>query len=224
MRSLDQMLELSPWTGGLTPEQLARVRGAIAEREFPAGAYVCRRGEPTTAWIGVVDGLVKLNADSASGKTVTLAGIPAGAWFGEGSVLKREPRKYDVITIRESRIAFMPEPTFRWLLDTSIAFNRFLLMQLNERLGQFIGMIEHERLLDPDARVARALASLYDPHLYPVTESRIQISQQEIGYLSGVSRQRVNQALQVLERNGMVRVEYGGITVLDLPGLKRIGS
>ncbi|MBI2318076.1 MAG: winged helix-turn-helix domain-containing protein, partial [Betaproteobacteria bacterium] len=52
----------------------------------------------------------------------------------------------------------------------------------------------------------------------------IQISQQEIGYLSGVSRQRVNQALQVLERNGMVRVEYGGITVLDLPGLKRIGS
>ncbi len=78
--------------------------------------------------------------------------------------------------------------------------------------------------LDPDARVARALASLYNPYLYPVTETRIQISQQELGYLSGVSRQRVNQALQVLEKSGMLRVEYGGISVLDLAGLKRIGS
>ncbi len=57
-----------------------------------------------------------------------------------------------------------------------------------------------------------------------MTETRIQISQQELGYLSGVSRQRVNQALQVLEKSGMLRVEYGGISVLDLAGLKRIGS
>ncbi|MBI4291930.1 MAG: Crp/Fnr family transcriptional regulator [Betaproteobacteria bacterium] len=224
MRSLDQMLALSPWTGGLSPDQLDRVKSDVVQREFAGGAYVCRKGEPTNAWIGVVDGLVKLNSESESGKAVTLAGIPAGSWFGEGSVLKRELRKYDIVTLRDSRIAFMPEATFRWLLDNSIPFNRFLLMQLNERLGQFIGMIEHERLLDPDARVARALASLFNPHLYPVTETKIQISQQEIGYLSGVSRQRVNQALQVLEKNGMLRVEYGGITVLDLAGLKRIGG
>jgi CRP/FNR family transcriptional regulator, cyclic AMP receptor protein len=218
------MLALSPWTGGLSPAQVERVKGDVAQREFVAGAYVCRKGEPTHAWIGVVEGLVKLNAVSQAGKAVTLAGIPAGSWFGEGSVLKREPRKYDVVALRDSRIALMPEATFRWLLDNSIPFNRFLLMQLNERLGQFIGMIEHERLLGPDARVARALASLYNPYLYPVTETKVQISQQEIGYLSGVSRQRVNQALQVLEKNGLLRVEYGGITVLDLPGLKRIGS
>ena len=34
-----------------------------------------------------------------------------------------------------------------------------------------------------------------------------------------MSRQRVNQALQALERAGLLRIEYGGVTVIDLDGL-----
>ena len=49
----------------------------------------------------------------------------------------------------------------------------------------------------------------------------MQLSQEEIGYLSGVSRQRVNQALQVLEAAGLLKVEYGGLRILDLDGLRR---
>ena len=53
------------------------------------------------------------------------------------------------------------------LLDTYLTFNRFLIVQLNERLGQFISLVEGERLLEPDARVARCLANLFNPVLYP---------------------------------------------------------
>jgi CRP/FNR family cyclic AMP-dependent transcriptional regulator len=42
------------------------------------------------------------------------------------------------------------------------------------------------------------------------------VSQEEIGALSGISRQRVNQAL---EKQGLLRVEYGGVTILDLDRL-----
>lgn len=224
MRTLSDMLDVSPWTAGLSPEQLARVRADLVVREFDAGACVCRKGDPANCWVGVVDGLVKLNAINLSGKSVTFAGVPTGSWFGEGSVLKREARKYDVVALRGSRIAFMPEATFHWLLDTSFPFNRFLLNQLNERLGYFIGMLEHDRLLDPDARVARALAALFNPHLYPATAPQLQLSQEELGYLAGASRQRVNQALQVLGSAGLVRVEYGLITVLDVEGLRSFGG
>ncbi|OGA38869.1 MAG: Crp/Fnr family transcriptional regulator [Betaproteobacteria bacterium RIFCSPLOWO2_12_FULL_62_13] len=220
MRSLDEMLALSPWIRDLEPGQMARVRAATVTREFEAGSYVCRKDQRCDAWIGVIDGLVKLSCIARSGKSVTLAGITAGSWFGEGSVLKRERRKYDVVALRGSRIAFMPEATFRWLLDTSLSFNRFLILQLNERLGQFIGMVEHDRLLEPDARVARALAALFNPVLYPGSEPRIQISQEELGYLAGTSRQRVNQALHVLKKAGLVKVDYSLITVLDLDGLR----
>jgi len=218
------MLALSPWTRGLSAEHLDRVRAAILVREYEAGNTVCRKGDPASAWVGVIDGLVKLHSLSPSGKSVTFAGIPAGGWFGEGSVLKREPLKYDIVALRDSRIALMPEATFRWLLDTSIPFNRFLLTQLNERLGQFIGMVEHDRLLQPDARVARALAALFNPQLYPDTQPHIQISQEELGYLAGASRQRVNRALQVLSGAGLIEVDYGLVTVLDLNGLRRYGT
>src|SRR5688572_18933158 len=87
----------------------------------------CHKGDPANLWIGVVDGLVKLSSLSEAGKSVTFAAAPFNSWFGEGSVLKREARKYDVVALRESRVALMPEATFFWLLETSIPFNRFIL-------------------------------------------------------------------------------------------------
>ena len=162
-----------------------------------------------------------MNNFSRSGKSVTFTGVPAGGWFGEGSILKNEILKYDAMALRDARIARMPASTFMWLLDSSLPFTRFLLMQLNERLGQFIGMVENDRLLNPDTRVARCLASMFNSHLYPGLEKLIQISQEELGLLSGASRQRAHQALHLLEKQGLLRVDYGGIRILDLEGLRR---
>lgn len=203
---------------------LERVLAETSERAVPADGIVCRKGEPVEHWIGVVEGLLKLSIVSAEGKSATLTGVPTGGWFGEGSLLKTEPRRYDAVALRDSRVALMPRATFYRLLDASIGFNRFLLNQLNERLAQFIAMLEYERLLEPDARVARCLSWLFNPFLYPGVGRRLAVSQEEIGYLSGVSRQRVNQALQVLEKAALLRTEYGGVTVLDVEGLRRYGA
>lgn len=219
--SLLEMLDASMWARRLGAAERARAAAEIVERVVPAGGFVCRRGEPVESWIGVIDGLVKMANLSADGKPTTFTGIPTGGWFGEGSLLKDEPRRYDIVALRESRIAYMPRATFMWLLDNSIAFNRFLLVQLNERLGQFIAMVEHDRLLGPDARAARGLAALFNPHLYPGNGPLLKISQEEMGYLAGLSRQRINQSLKSLEKAGLLKIEYGGITVLDLEGLKR---
>ncbi|MDC8757754.1 Crp/Fnr family transcriptional regulator [Janthinobacterium sp. hw3] len=200
---------------------MARVEADTFETFVPKGGFVCRKGEPVENWIGIIGGMVKMNNFSPSGKSVTFTGVPPGGWFGEGSLLKHEARKYDAMALRDSRIARMPAETFHWLLDSSLPFTRFLLMQLNERLGQFIGMVENDRLLDLNTRVARCLASMFHSHLYPGIEKLVHISQEEVGLLSGSSRQRANQALQVLEKHGLLRLDYGGIRVLDLEGLRR---
>ncbi len=85
-----------------------------------------RKGEIVDAWTGVIEGLVKMSSVSAAGKSVTFTGVGAGGWFGEGSLLKSEARKYDIVALRDTRMAWMPRSTFDWLLSTSIAFNRFL--------------------------------------------------------------------------------------------------
>ncbi len=222
--TLLNFLSTCRWAESLSVEELRRVASEIIEKQIPSGGYVCRRGEAVTNWIGVIDGLVKMSNLSSEGKLTTLTGVPTGGWFGEGSMLKVEPRRYDIMALRASRVAFMPRATFNRLLDTNLGFNRFLLVQLNERLGMFIALIENERLLEPDARVARSLGALFNPVLYPGIGRQIQISQEEIGFLAGVSRQRVNQALQVLEKAGVLRIDYGGVTVVDLPGLQGFGA
>jgi CRP-like cAMP-binding protein len=219
--SFKDVLSQTMWARSLNAEQMAHVEAGMIERFVPAGGYVCRKGEPVDHWIGVTEGLLKMSSVSPEGKTVTFTGMLAGGWFGEGSLLKTEPRKYDVVALRDSHLAFMPRATFNWLLDNSIPFNRFLLMQLNARLGLFISLVEYDRMLNTDARVARCLAALFDPYLNPIQNPRLHISQEEIGYLCSTSRQRANQALQVLEKEGLLKVDYGSITILNLDGLRR---
>jgi CRP-like cAMP-binding protein len=224
LKNAEELLRTSLWGQSLTEEEMTRALAGTTERTFAAGAFICMKGEPVEYWMGLIDGLGKMASHWTTGKTTSLTGISAGAWIGEGSLLKKEPRRYDVMALRESRVAFMNRSTFLWLMDHSIPFNRYLIAQLNERLGQFIGMIENERMLDTDARIARGLAALFNPVLYPGTNRLLQISQEELGYLAGVSRQRANQALKVLEDAGLVRSEYGGINVLDLEGLRHFGD
>ena len=155
-----------------------------------------------------------------AGIPITFTGLPPGGWFGEGTVIKREAYRYNIEALRQSTVAGSPVDTFHWLLDRSIPFNRFILQQLNERLGQFMAAREIDRLNDPDARVARSLAALFHPILYPGVGTLLRITQQELGYLVGLSRQRVNEALRALQASGLIRVEYGGVKVTDLERLR----
>ena len=209
------------WAQGLSDELRRRVVAETIIRDVPAGGFVCRKGEPAEHWVGVLVGLVKIVSVSPEGKSVSFIAVPTGGWLGEGALLKNELRLYDGIALRDSVIALVPRNTFMLLLDTSVAFNRFLLIQLNERLGQFVAMVEHDRMLGPDARLARELAGLFNPMLYPGGGKTLPVSQEELANLVGLPRQRVNQALRHLETVGLVRVGYRDVTILDLEGLKR---
>lgn len=218
--SLQRLLDDSPWARSLTAAQLAVVAANTVVKRIPTGGFVCRRGESVDHWIGIVEGLVKMANVSAAGKPTTFTGIRDGGWFGEGSLLKNELRRYDIVALRDTTAAYVGRAAFMQLLDESVAFNRYLLVQLNERLSQFIAMVEHDRLMSPDARLARGLAWLFNPLLYPDIGPTLPLSQEELGQLVGVSRQRTNQALKRLEQQGLIKVEYGAIRVLALDRLR----
>ncbi|MCX7240249.1 MAG: Crp/Fnr family transcriptional regulator [Burkholderiales bacterium] len=209
-----------PWMALLAEHERERAIDDLRVTDAAAGEYVCRMGRPVTYWFGVVDGLLKMSSDNAQGQTMTFTGVPPGGWFGEGTALKREAYRYNIQALRKSMVAGLHVDTFHWLLDHSIGFNRFVMNQLNERLGQFIAAREIDRMNSPDVRVARSLASLFNPVLYPGMGAVLRITQQELAYLVGLSRQRVNEALTTLAAQGSIQIEYGGLRVLDLAALR----
>ena len=216
-----QFRRIAFWSSELTEPEFERARRGTIERAYPKGSYICHRGDKLDAWIGVAEGLLKLGTISESGKEVTLAGLRSGGWFGEGSVLKDEPRQYDLAALRDTRLALMNRATFMWLFENSVGFNRFLVRQFNERLGQFIAMVEYDRTLNATARLARSIAWLFNPVLYPQGESYLEISQEEMGLLTGISRPAANEALKTLEARGLIKLERMGIVVRDSAKLLR---
>ena len=209
-----------PWLSLLSELERDRIEPQLVVGVAMPGDYVCRMGRAVTFWFGVIEGLLKMSTDSASGRTITYTGVPPGGWFGEGTVLKRESYRYNISALRTSVVAGLPVDTFHWLIDHSIGFNRFVMNQLNERLGQFIAAREIDRLANPDVRVARNLAALFNPVLFPGVGEVLRITQQELAYLVGLSRQRVNVALNALQQAHWIRLEYGGVRVLNLTALR----
>jgi CRP/FNR family cyclic AMP-dependent transcriptional regulator len=222
MNNTEQLGE-HDWFIALSPSHQSLVQSTVVVQRVAAGAFIAHRGQLSQYWIGVHSGLIKLAVYSVEGRGATFSGVPAGGWCGEGSVIKRELRRYDVIALRDSEIMLVPAEIFHALLAQSLPFTAFVIRQLNERMGQFIAMIQNERLLGVDARVAQAIAQLFHPMLYPRTSAVLELSQEEIGMLTGLSRQRVNQALQHLAELKLINLSYQSIRVVDLPGLRGFG-
>uniref|UniRef100_UPI002FDF943B Crp/Fnr family transcriptional regulator n=1 Tax=Tepidimonas sp. TaxID=2002775 RepID=UPI002FDF943B len=156
-----------PWLARLEDEVRPRAADALVVSEAEPGEYICRVGRPVTYWFGLLDGLLKMSNDDRQGPIMTFTGVAPGGWFGEGTALKREVYRYNIQALRRSAVVGLPVEMFHWLLDHSIGFNRFVMNQLNERLGQFIAAREIDRITDPDVRVARSVANLFHPVLFP---------------------------------------------------------
>lgn len=220
----EHLTKIASWAGSLSDEEFDRARRGITERTYGEGAYVWHRGDRFEGWTGVVHGLVKVSTVAKSGKAMTFAGIRTGGWFGEGTVLKNEARQYDLVALRETRLAIMNRTTFTWLIDNSVGFNRFLVSLLNERLGQFMALVENDRTMEAQARLARALGWLCNPVLYPRAGADLEITQEELGLLCNLSRQKTNEVLKVLEQERLVRLDHGIIRALDPKALARYGD
>jgi CRP/FNR family transcriptional regulator, cyclic AMP receptor protein len=185
-----------PWLHALQSQERERAVDDLRVVQVHTGELLCRVGKPPTYWFGVIDGLLKMSNDTAMGVPITFTGVPPGGWFGEGTVIKREAYRYNIQALRNSTVAGISVETFHCAREI-------------------------DRLSDPDVRVARSLAALFHPLLYPGVGSLLRITQTELGYLVGLSRQRVNKALHHLQDAALIRIEYGGLRVLDLDGLRK---
>lgn len=219
-RTACEFVEKSSWGRCLSSQELNRVIDEAHEMRVEPHRHLVRAGADADHWIGIMDGLLVQSVSAANGRVSTLTAVGRDVWFGEGSVMKEERWRYDVIAVRAAHAVLIPRSTFEWMRKRSLPFNHFLTQLLNERLSLYMGLLASERLRSLDARMAVVLASLFDPALYPHQSPRIQMTQEELALLAGVSRQRANGALRKLELAGLLRRERGGLTVLDVDGLR----
>ncbi|HYW58732.1 MAG TPA: Crp/Fnr family transcriptional regulator [Polaromonas sp.] len=209
-RPSTQFLQKQPWFSQLPME----MQEHVADRTFTLaglkGDVLLHAGVEVKGWYAVLSGLVKLQSTSSQGRLSAFIGVPDGEWFGEGSTLKAEQRRYDVIALRDSVLLCLPCAQFAELFATSLPFNHFLVAHMNRRLGQAMTIIEAGRLRAPEQRVA-----LYLSRVFWSGRRKLDLSQEELGHLAGLSRQTVNRALKSMAQEGLVSLEFGRVTILN---------
>ena len=217
--SIAEFLESWAWYRALSPELRSLTLQTATERTAQPGDYIAREGMPSLHWYGVMQGYLQMYVVGSDGSETTLYCLREGEWGGDGSLLKKEMRRYDLRALTSAHICLISAQTFQTLRNSSIPFNHFLLDIMNARMGAFVTMLVASRLLGPEMRVARGLLMIAKDHATGSQE--LAISQHELALICGLSRQRVNAALSDFKRLGLVSIEPNkGQLVANIPGLR----
>ncbi|MFN3437234.1 MAG: Crp/Fnr family transcriptional regulator [Acidovorax sp.] len=208
--SASRFIAAQPWFASVSASMQERLRAEVLAVHGEKGDVMLPAGSAVDGWYAVLSGLVMLQSPTSLRRSSAFIGVPDGDWFGEGSALKPEPRRYNVVALRPTTLLCLPLPLFTTLRETSMAFNQFLVLHLNMRLGQAMTIIEAGRTQSPEHRVA-----LYLSRLFWRSTRRLNLTQDELGQLVGLSRQTVNKVLRALEGIGIVSLDFGRVAIVD---------
>lgn len=214
---IHRFLMVQPWFAELPLARQREIEQQVFTVSARKGAVILQANEPVLGWYAVLSGLVTIERRSGTGRNATYLGVSAGEWFGEGSTLKNEPRRYDVIALRDTELLCLPNVVFHALHASSMGFNQFLVAHLNQRLGQAMAIIDAGRTRSPEQRIALSLSRLFWSRT-----RQLDLSQDELASLAGMSRQTANRALNTLQQQGLISLSMNRISVLDDTGLSRL--
>jgi len=220
----DEVARIAVWAGSISRDELAHVTPGVRLKELSRGEHLLHLDDRVDAWHGAISGVLRVGMISGDGQIAGFSAVIGGAWFGEGSILKNEPRRYDVVAVTDATVAVLPGDMFRWLTANSVGFNQYLVKLLNERLGHFIATVVSDRTGNAAARLAYTIASLYNPVLFPRTPDVLDMPQEDLGIFAGLSRQMTNRCLKTLSDEGLVEITPRGVRVLDVKALVAFGD
>jgi CRP-like cAMP-binding protein len=208
--------------GQLDVDALNRLASYSHTKSVKAGATIFERGDPGTSLFAVLSGTVKISNRSADGKDAVLNMISAGGICGEIALLDGQPRTADASAVSDCELMFIERRDFVPLVKQNPDIALKLIEILCGRIRHTSEQVEDMTFLDLPARLAKTLLSLSAQSEAAAPLRRISITQREIGQIIGMSRESTNKQLREWEHKNWVRLERGGVVVLDPDPLAEI--
>jgi CRP/FNR family cyclic AMP-dependent transcriptional regulator len=207
------------WFSKLSPALRQDVLQRASVRRLLDGELVAMRGSAAEGWCGVAAGAVRISSVSLAGKQVSLTYVEPGAWFGDIALFDGLSRTHDGHAHGPTTLLVVLKLDFKALLAAHAELYDALLRLNCRRLRLMFDALEDLNTRPLAARLARQLLLLARSYGVAEGDGTIRIglalAQEDLAQLLGASRQRVNQELKSLEREGAVRVEPSRLVVLS---------
>lgn len=218
------------WFSSLSPSLRHDILRCAFVKRYQDGDLITTRGEPPEHWTACAKGAVRVSSTTLTGKLITLTYVEPGIWFGDVAMFDGDRRTHDAYAHGPTTLLCVARADFHKILALHPELSEALLRLQARRIRLLFGQVEDLNTLPLRGRLAKQLAHLVRsygvPSLSADDEMRIslQLAQEELAQLLGASRQRVNQELKTMEREGVIRVEPTGLVVCDRAALLRIGQ
>jgi CRP/FNR family transcriptional regulator, cyclic AMP receptor protein len=217
------VLERNRLFQGLPAETFLRISALSIRRTYKEGTTVFSQGDSGDAFYGVVTGRIRISAGSPEGKEIFLNIMEPGDSFGEIALLDGRKRTATAYATSPSELILIRREDFLALLSREPQLVNHLLQLLCQRIRWTSGLAEEHALLGVPARLARRLLSLGKLHGFSTGNIvHLSISQEELARFLGLSRQVVNQYLQLWKANRWVDLGRGKITIIDQTALQSL--
>lgn len=218
-----ELLRRLPIFRELAPPMLARVASHATRRTVTRGTTLFRKGDPGSSLIAIVSGQVKISVPAADGREAVLNVIRPGEVLGEIALLDGHPRSADAVALEDCELMTIDRRDFVPLVREHPDVALALIEVLCARLRHTSGQVEDVVFLDVPGRLAKALLDLA-ARTGRTPPGRLTITQRELGQMIGTSRESTNKQLRAWAARGFLRIERGGIVLLDAAALEEIAE
>lgn len=202
---------------------------ASPRRTFAKGEVLVHEGDPADSMHLIASGRLAVRVTTRSGDNATLNVLSPGDYFGELSLVRRSTarrRSATIVALERSETLIVTLESFRTLCQRFPGVEQLVIESLAVRVEELSGRLVETMYVGLDQRMFRCLwrmALLYrtgpagpGAHV-PVT---IPLTQEQLADLVGGTRPSVNQILQRLAAQGVVRPGRGHIVVEDMARLR----
>ena len=212
--------------GQLTAEELDALLAHARVERYRTGQTIFLKGSAGTGMMAVLGGRVRISTPSPDGRELVLNTIHEGEIFGELALLDGKERTADASAARDCELLVLERRDLLPFLEKHPKVALRLLAVVTGRLRQTTEQVEDVAFLGLESRLAKQLLKLAARHGKETADGEITIdaklSQRELGQMIGLSRESINKQLGTWQREGLVRVEEGTITLRDPDELQRI--
>lgn len=203
------------WLAGEAPDFRDRLLSIARWRRYPAREDVYQVGDMPNGLFGLEKGRIDVLIPISDDEMVTIHRAQPGFWIGDSALLAGRTRGVSLVTHEECLILTVPALPLRRMLEERphdyACFYR--LSHANTTLA--LQVLAETIALPPRARFARMLLRLSS------RDGVVEATQTELGALAGMSRAAFRRAFSELIEQGIVKMEYGAVRILDMQALRR---
>lgn len=189
-------------------------------RKVSAGGWVFEHGATDHALYCVLSGQVQVYYPDPSGSMPLLATLDPSHWFGEMSFIDAEPRSHMAVAEQQALLLCVARADLLPFLDQHPGCWRDIACLAVSKLRRAYQLIPLDAQLSARIRLLKRLWLV--AHGYGFKEAaprtRLRLSQDQLASTLGITRQTANKVLRDLELQGLVKLHYGEVELLNLSG------